>query len=207
MTDQTFSWDRSDWPSLLTAARAGVEEAVVEVFERLNGYCRMIAGDRHSAVLSPKLGASDIAQKSLMEAFAQFSEFEGQTEAELRSWLSTIVNHNVIDAARYFVQAERRSQAREMRIDLHLESSGFPVTSQPPSLAMRREETDLELARAVAQLPESQRRVVEMRFRDGSDYCRIATELGISEVAARKQCSRAIEALRKLLAAEHGTGI
>jgi RNA polymerase sigma-70 factor (ECF subfamily) len=205
MTDQTLPWDRCDWPGLLDAARAGVEEATVEVFERLDGYCRMIAGHRHSVALSQKLGASDIAQKSLLEAFATFSEFKGRTEAELRSWLSTIVNHNVIDAARHFRHAERRSQAREVRIDLHLESSGFPVTTRPPSLAMRREETDLELARAVARLPESQRQIVELRFRDGFDYRRIAVEMEISEVAARKQCSRAIETLRGHLAAEHGT--
>jgi RNA polymerase sigma-70 factor (ECF subfamily) len=207
MTDQFLPWDRCDWPGLLDAARAGVEEALVEVFERLDGYCRMIAGSRHSAVLSRKLGASDIAQKSLLEAFAQFSEFEGQTEAELRSWLSTIVNHNVIDAARHFVQAERRSQAREVQIELHLESSGFPVTSQPPSLALRKRESDQALARAVAQLPDSQRQVVELRFRDGFDYRSISEQLGISELAARKQCSRAIETLRRQLAAEHGTGI
>lgn len=207
MTDQILPWDRCDWPDLLTAARAGVDEALFEVFARLDGYCRMIAGSRHSAVLSPKLGASDIAQKSLLEAFSQFSEFEGRSEAELRSWLSTIVNHNVIDAARQFLLAERRSQAREVRIDLHLESGGFPVTSQPPSLALRREETDVALARAVAQLPDGQRQVVEMRFRDGLDYRQIAQQLAISEVAARKQCSRAIETLRRQLAAEHGTGI
>lgn len=207
MSDQTLPWDRCDWPSLLDAARAGVEQALVEVFERLDDYCRMIAGQRHSATLSPKLGASDIAQKSLLEAYATFSKFEGRTEAELRSWLSTIVNHNVIDAARHFRHAERRRLGREERIDRDFEPDDSCAVSQPPSLALRQQETDQELSRAVARLPESQRRVVEMRFRDGLDYRRIASELGLSEVAARKQCSRAIETLRRQLAAEHGTGI
>ena len=208
MADDTFRWSDCDWPSLLDAARSGVDEALSEVFERLNSYCRMLSGARLSVDLVPKIGASDIAQKSLLEAFAAFRTFDGHTEEELRSWLCTIVNHNVIDAARHYRTTERRTQRREVRLDDRRDVRKIPGPPQPPSLAIRRREADLALYRAVARLPERQQRVVELRYREGLDYRQIAAAMDLSEVAARKLSSRAIEALCNLLAAEtHGPGI
>jgi RNA polymerase sigma factor (sigma-70 family) len=74
-------------------------------------------------------------------------------------------------------------------------------------LALRRQEADAELERALAQLSSSQRKIVELRYRGGLDYRQIAATLDMSEVAARKTCSRAIETLRKLLATDDGTRI
>lgn len=190
-----------EWPCLLDAARAGVGDALGEVFERLDSYCRLVAGRELSAELQPKVGASDLAQKSLLEAFARFSSFQGQTEAELRAWLSTIVNHNAIDAARHFRDAERRSSRRELSLD---GGHGGGVTSRgpTPSLALCRQEDDIALHRAISRLTQPQRAVLEMRYRDGLDYRQIAAALDSSEVAVRKLYSRAIEALRNLLAAD-----
>jgi RNA polymerase sigma-70 factor, ECF subfamily len=206
MNADILTWTDCDWPSLLDAARAGVEEALGEVFERLNSYCRMLSGSLLSVDLVPKIGASDIAQRSLLEAFAEFRKFDGQTEAELRAWLSTIVNHNVIDAARHYRTAGRRTQTREVRLDAREHAATIAGPVQPPSLALRRQEADVELYRAVARLPENQRLVVELRYRSGLDYRQIAAAMEISEVAARKHCSRAIEALRKQLAGVDATG-
>jgi RNA polymerase sigma-70 factor (ECF subfamily) len=201
MTDQILPWDRTEWPSLLAAARAGDGGALGEVFERLDSYCRLVAGRELSAELLPKVGASDIAQKSLLEAFARFSSFQGQTEAEVRAWLSTIVNHNAIDAARHFRDAERRSTSREL--SLHDSRIGGVAGRGPtPSLALHRQEDDFALRQAIARLTQPQRAVLEMRYRDGLDYRQIAAALDSSEVAVRKLYSRAIEALRNLLAAD-----
>ncbi len=206
-TDPPPTWEQLNWPSLLEAARSGANGAVGEVFQRLDSYCVMIAGNRLSVDLAPKVGASDIAQKSLMEAFARFPVFNGCTEAEVRAWLTTIVHHNVIDAARHFRDAQRRSHTRELRLDADCGATEIPGPCQPPSLALRRQEADAALERALAQLSSSQRKIVELRYHDGLDYRQIASTLDISEVAARKLCSRAIKTLRKLLATNDGTRI
>ena len=203
--DSPLPWEQLDWPSLLDAARAGVEEAITEVFQRLNSYCSMIAGSRLPVDLAPKVGASDIAQKSLLEAFARFPVFSGRSEAEIRSWLATIVQHNVIDAARHYRTAQRRTHLREFHIDSENGAAEIPGSCPTPSLALRRQEQDVALERALAQLSDSQRRVVELRYREGCDYRQIAMAMAISEVAARKLYSRAIEVLRKLLATEDGS--
>jgi RNA polymerase sigma-70 factor (ECF subfamily) len=205
MKEQTLTWDRMDWPSLLSAARKGDGDALGAVFERLDGYCRLVAGRGLSTDLAPKVGASDIAQKSLLEAFAKFTTFHGQTEAEVRAWLSTIVNHNAIDAARHFRDAERRSTSRELPFD-DGRNGDLAGRGPTPSLALRRQEDDVALRQAIARLTGPQRAVLEMRYRDGLDYRQIAAALDSSEVAVRKLYSRAIESLRNLLAAD-GSGI
>jgi RNA polymerase sigma-70 factor (ECF subfamily) len=205
MKEQTHPWDRMDWPSLLTAARKGDGHALGEVFERLDGYCRLVAGRGLSADLAPKVGASDIAQKSLLEAFAKFPTFHGQSEAEVRAWLSTIVNHNAIDATRHFRESKRRSTNRERPFDSACDRNVAGI-GPTPSFALRREEDDVALRQAIARLTGPQRAVLEMRYRDGLDYRQIAVALDSSEAAVRKLYSRAIEALRNLLAA-NGSGI
>jgi RNA polymerase sigma-70 factor, ECF subfamily len=202
MKDQAPSWEQCDWPDLLDAARADIDEALNEVFRRLSAYCRMVAASDLGADLVAKVSASDIAQTSLMEAFARFRTFSGRTEAELRSWLATIVSHNVIDAARRYRTAGQRAQLREERLEGRHDGASLRGRTPSPSLALRRQETDVALQRAISQLPEKQLRAVELRYREGLDYRQIASAMEISEPAARKLCSRAIGALRIHLAAD-----
>ncbi len=195
-------WEQLDWPGLLAAARSGAVGAVDQIFQRLGSYGCLVAGGKLPPELVSKVGASDIAQQSLLEAFASFQSFSGSSEAEIRAWFSSIVHFNVIDAARHFRDAERRSCKRELPL---LDDGATPhlaAICQPPSAALRRKETDLALHRAVARLSDKQRQVIELRFRDGLDYHAIAAAMGMSEVAARKLGSRAIETLRKFLATD-----
>jgi RNA polymerase sigma-70 factor (ECF subfamily) len=162
---------------LLDAARKGIDEAIGEVFQRLNSYCCMIAGNSLSADLAPKMGASDIVQKSMLEALTRFPSFAGCTEAEVRSWLATIINRNVIDAARHYRDTQRRSCKREANLATKERTRQLPARCQPPSFALRRQEEDAALLRAIAQLGEKQRRAVEMRYHDGLTHRQIADAL------------------------------
>lgn len=192
-----------DWPALIAAACMGDDGAAGEVFARLANYCTMVAGSRLPADLGSKLGASDIVQKSFVEAFSQFASFSGSTEAEIRGWLRTIIDRNVIDAVRHYRHTARRDSAKERSLDgsgaLDLADSG-----RPPSFAMRRLEEDGALAQAVAALDEKRRRIIELRFRDGLAFREAAAAMGISEVSARKLCSRAVDDLRKMLGSDAG---
>jgi RNA polymerase sigma-70 factor (ECF subfamily) len=200
-----FPWSQHDWPCLLEAARGGVDGAASEVFERLSSYCSMVAANRLAGDLLPKVSGSDIAQKSLLEAFVRFPTFEGSSEAEIRSWLKSIIEHNAIDAARHYRDAQRRTVRQEQPLDSDRAATTIAAPAAPPSLALRKAEQDLELQRALAQLNDSQRRIIELRYREGLDFREAAAAMDISDVAARKLCSRAIEALRRLLARDDGT--
>jgi RNA polymerase sigma-70 factor (ECF subfamily) len=64
---------------------------------------------------------------------------------------------------------------------------------------VRRRETDDELLRAVAQLPERSQQVLELRHRMGLSHAEVAEELGMTEAAARKLWSRIVEELQERL--------
>lgn len=163
----------------------------------------MVAGSRLPADLSSKLGASDIVQKSFVEAFSQFPSFGGSTEAEIRGWLRTIIDRNVIDAVRHYRHTARRDTAKERTLD-GSGALGIVDSGRPPSFAMRQLEEDRELAQAVAALDDKRRQIIELRFRDGLAFREAGALMGISEVAARKLCSRAVDDLRKTLGSDAG---
>ena len=64
---------------------------------------------------------------------------------------------------------------------------------------------DEDLAAAVADLPETQRRAVELRFIDDRDYTDVAGLLAISPGTARVRVHRGLAALRAAIATPKGT--
>ncbi|PQO36556.1 hypothetical protein C5Y97_12305 [Blastopirellula marina] len=193
----TPSPETRDWRQLLADARGGDEAAIDDLWRSMRTYLLLIAESGLGDGLAAKVDASDIVQNSLLEAQRDFSRFTGDSETELKSWLRQLVKHNLIDVGRHY----RQAKSRDVRLEQSL-GSDSPVElvdrRQPTASSMiRREEADLELLRAVAQLPSEQRRLVEMRHRRGLTYEEIARELGVSEKTVRNRWAAAIAQLKK----------
>jgi RNA polymerase sigma-70 factor (ECF subfamily) len=189
----------NDWAELIEAAHGGDDAALGEICERLRDFLLLTADRGLNRGLRAKASASDIVQQSLLDAHQGFDGFHGATQAQLLAWLAKIVERNLIDLARQYCQTQQRDFSREMSIDQgdkQLEIAGPQKTG---SSIYRRREADEQLLRAVEELPERQRQVIELRHRHGLSYAEIAKHLDISEVAARKLWSRTIEDLRKKL--------
>jgi RNA polymerase sigma-70 factor (ECF subfamily) len=189
---------KSDWESLLTAARDGKEDALNEVWTRLRDYLLLMANDIGDE-LNGKFDASDIVQQSLLEAHEGFGRFRGTGETEIRAWLVRLVEHNLIDAGRRFRQTKQRDVRREHSINAYDHTSELPAPDKTASSLVRKKELDEELVRAVAQLPERSQQALELRHRQGLSHAEVATELGMTEQNARKLWSRTVEELRHLL--------
>lgn len=192
-----------DWAALLAAARSGDGTAIGEVCTLLQNYLLLAAEQRLGRDIQPKVAASDIVQLSLLEAHQEFSSFRGSSEAEVRIWLIRILEHNLIDSTRQFRGTQQRDVSREMPLGIGESRPDIAGPHRTASSILRRRETDEEMYRAVAQLPDRRRQVVELRHRDGRSYAEIGRELGISEVTARKLWSRAVEQLRSKLTSHH----
>ena len=186
------------WNELIQAARDGDDGALNEIWQQLRAYLLIFADQRMDDGLKGKLDASDIVQHSLMEAHRDFGSFRGQTEDELKSWSSRLVVHNLMDAGRRFRQSQQRSVAKEVAWDTLSDMSAARHQTSASSL-VRRRETDDELLRAVAQLPERSQQVLELRHRMGLSHAEVAEELGMTEAAARKLWSRIVEELQERL--------
>jgi len=155
-----------------------------------------------SPALSRKMDASDIVQKSMLEVHSGITGFKGTTPAEFRAWMIRIVDNNVIDAGRQFQKTQSRDIAREVPLDRDDLGSGLAGSHRTASSVMRRDETDVELIDAIAKLPKRRQRILELRHYEGLAYAEIGTEMGLSELAARKLYSRTIVELRKLMSFE-----
>jgi RNA polymerase sigma-70 factor (ECF subfamily) len=191
--------DTVGWVELIQAAREGDDGALNEIWRQLRLYLLIFADQRLDDGLRGKLDASDLVQQSLLEAHRDFSEFRGQSESELRSWISRLVVHNLSDAGRRFRQSRQRNVAKEVVLSADAELSAVKQESSASSI-VRRRETDDQLMRAVAELPERSQQIVELRHRLGLSHAEIGRELGMTEAAARKLWSRIVEELQERLA-------
>ena len=194
--DSQFS--ERDWPSLVSDARHGCDDALSEIISRLQGYLLLIANGQMRDSLQAKFGASDIVQNSLLDAHTGIDEFKGSTEAEMRAWLKQIVIHNLADEGRRYTIAQSRNVNRERSLELM--TTPLQTHNSGIRKAIQSESDKHKLAKAVNRLNARQQRVVEGRHRFGYSYKEIAEQLEITEVAARKIWSRALEQLRAFCA-------
>lgn len=200
---EEFASHQTEWTTLLDAARQGDSSALGEICEQVREYLLLTVQQELGGDLRSKLGASDIVQQSFLEAQQGINQFAGSSEGELRAWLKQIVVHNLVDSARQFRTTRQRDVTREMPLQWIDECRDFTSDQKTASSLIRHRETDEELLRAIAQLPQRQRRIIEMRHRDAMSYTIIAEKLAISEPAARKLWSRTVEDLRRILVTNH----
>jgi len=192
----------ASWLELIQAAREGNDAALTEIWQQLRSYLLIFTSSRLDEGLKGKLDASDIVQQSLLEAHRDFDTFRGQTEEELKAWIGRLVVHNLQDAGRRFRQSQQRNVEKEVAWSAETELSATMDQPSPSSL-VRRRETDDELLRAVAELPERSQQVLELRHRMRLSHAEVAQELGMTEEAARKLWSRTVEQLQKRLSARN----
>jgi RNA polymerase sigma-70 factor (ECF subfamily) len=172
--------------------------------ERYRPYLRLLARMRLDPRLRGKLDPSDAVQLTLLKAHQGREPFRGTTEAERLAWLRRIPANTPADALKQFGR-DRRDVARERPLEQTLRDSEAPLRallggppSSPSEHAMRHEDL-LRLARALEQLPEDQRTVVELHHLQDRAVAGIAAALGRTEAAVAGLVRRGLKRLRELL--------
>jgi RNA polymerase sigma-70 factor (ECF subfamily) len=194
--------------SLIAAARAGSTEALGELLQAWRDYLLLLANEELDSVLSPKGGASDLVQETFLEAQRDIGRFAGSTQGEWVRWLRTILEHNMANFRRGYLATEKRDVLREVPFGegddrSRFGAEPFVADTQTPSACAVAGEQQLRLEQAIARLPESQRRVIELRHREGLSFAEIGRQLGRSAEAARKLWSRAIKRLASKFDGHH----
>jgi len=186
----------------LEQARAGSQQALGSLFDGLRNYLLLIANQELPPDLQGKLGASDLVQETFLEAHRDFPQFQGQSEAELQSWLRQILQHNLSNATRHYRATDKRQLAREVS----LASLAEPLAERDsPSASLQRQERDLALAAALARLPDDYRQVIAWRNYERLSFQEIGERLQRSHEAARKLWVRALALLQEHLQAHEAT--
>lgn len=156
-----------------------------------------------AAILSP----ADVVQETLLEAHRKRDQFRGASDAELAAWLRQMLFFCVADACRAQFQA-KRDVARERSLERAIEESSarldawLAADQSSPSEKASREEDLLRLAGALGNLPDDQRRAVELKHLQNLSVAEIARELERSETAVGGLLRRGMARLRELMTHE-----
>jgi RNA polymerase sigma-70 factor, ECF subfamily len=170
-------------------------------------YLSLLARMQLDARLKGKVDLSGVVQQTLLEACQAAEQLTNRSAEEKAAWLRQALAHNLADQIRR-LRTDKRNIDRERALEEALERSsqrvqGWLAAEQSsPSTQAARHEQALRLAEALAQLPENQRRAVELRHLQGLGLVEIAAALECSKSAVVGLLHRGVHKLRGLLKAQ-----
>ena len=181
VVQQCHVTEKSD-EALMRAYVGGDEAAFQALFER---YGPIIYGLTKRHLRDDEL-AREITQQTFFRLHGARNDF--RLDSRLRPWLLTI--------AMNLVREHWRRQKRRRRVDIDVDDKAAPV---PERTAMELDERAKLVRQALAQLPASQREVIELHWFQERPYKEVAEILGTSEGAVRVRAHRAYNRLKVLL--------
>ena len=172
--------------------------------ERYRAYLHLLARHQLDERIQSKCDSSDLVQQTLLHAHEKIDEFRGQTEGELKAWLRRILANNLKNKMEEF-GSQKRDLARERSMEAALDDTssrleGWLAAEQPlPSDEAILNEHILNLAECLNQLPDDQRRALELRHLQDRSIEAISKEMGRTEAAVAGLIRRGMKKLRELL--------
>ena len=194
-------WDDS---ALVEAARWGETTAFEELVRRY----QTLAFRTAWLITGNAADAEEASQEGFVNAWRMLDRFDHRrgvlaiagrrTKSEtFRPWLLTIVAN----------QARIHRRSRQRRPALELDAIPGEMLIDPerlPDRLVEQREAQAELLRAMAELPERDRLVLELRYFLELSESEMAGVLGVAKGTVKSRLSRAIARLRTVLEAEPG---
>jgi RNA polymerase sigma-70 factor (ECF subfamily) len=175
-----------------------------QALERFRDYLRLLAGLQVGPRLRVKVDPSDLVQQALLKAHQARAQFRGQSSGEMAAWLRQILAHTLADLARDFGR-DRRDMGRERSLEATLDESSarleawLVASGMAPADQADRNEQLLQLADALAALPEPQRQAVLLRYYEGRPLEEIGERLQRTRAGVASLLRRGLDRLRKQL--------
>lgn len=171
----------------------GDERAFRQIFEALGPLVLAIAR-RHGL---RDAEAKDVVQQTFLGVHRARGDF--RRGAPVRPWIVTIARNVIRDHLR------RRYVRREDALEL---DGPIEPRVEAPEYGVPSAETLLGWAhKALAKLPEAQRRVIELHYLEGRSFAEVAKAVGCSEGAARVRAHRGYETIRGWLVDPTAAGL
>lgn len=137
--------------------------------------------------------AEDVLQESFIKAFQKIDQFKG--EVTFGAWLKRIVINKSLD----FIKAKKMRHVELNENLLHIAEDDDWMVPDETSVA--------QVNKAMDQLPEKYRYVVQLYLVEGYDHGEISQILGLTETTCRTRLLRGKGQLKELLKAKrYGTG-
>jgi RNA polymerase sigma-70 factor (ECF subfamily) len=170
--------------------------------ESFREYLRLLARMNMDPRLQARIDPSDLVQQTLLKAHEKQDQFRGKTDAERAAWLRAILANQMADALRRF---RRQQGSREQSIEEALDASSARLDAwlaaerSSPSERIVDQERLLEMAEAMARLPEDQRTALELRHLQGLSVPAAAQRMGKSPGAVASLLYRGMKSLRETM--------
>jgi RNA polymerase sigma-70 factor (ECF subfamily) len=176
---------------------------------KFRAYLSLLARLHIDRRLQGKLDLSGVVQQTLLEAYQAFAQLKDRSEAEKAAWLRRALANNLNDEIRKLT-TDKRNVERERSLQLALEESSARIQvwlateNSAPVNGILRQEQALQLANALARLPENQRLAVELRHLKGLSVSLVAQEMGSTKPAVIGLLNRGVKKLRQFLQDDAG---
>jgi len=176
--------DLSD-AQLVTAVARYNEVALAEVYRRHGGAVYGLA----RRVLANAAEAEDVTQDVFVRLWNEPDRFD-PARGSLRSFLLTQAHGRAVDA----VRASSARRAREVREARRTAGADYGVDHEMSDLAVAD-----QVARALGDLPEEERRAIELAYFDGYTYREVATLLEEPEGTVKSRIRNGMRRMRATL--------
>jgi RNA polymerase sigma-70 factor (ECF subfamily) len=172
--------------------------------EAFRHYLMLLARARLGPNQRAKIDPSDIVQQTLLDAHRKLDQFRGSSDAEMAGWLRKMLSCRVTDAFRALGR-QKRDAALERTLDPQMDETCSrlevwleAVQTSPSGKACRNEQL-IQLAAAMAGLPESQRGAIELHHLHGLSLKETAKQLECTSGAVVGLLRRGLVKLRESL--------
>jgi RNA polymerase sigma factor (sigma-70 family) len=172
--------------SLLARVASGDEDALGRLYDRFGRVAYGLA----LRVLRDERLAEDAVQDAFVAVWRQAASFRPE-RANARTWVLTFVHRRAVD----LVRREERRRAEP------LAPESEPAGGSAAEVAELRERREA-VQRALAQLPEEQRRPIELAYYGGFSQSELADRLGEPLGTIKSRMFAGLKQLRELLGAE-----
>ena len=159
-------------------------------------------------VLLRRFSPEDVVQDTLSSACSKIDFFENRPDVPVYFKLRTLLFQTIKDLERKNLQAQKRDAYKDLEVaggndtatQAQLSWNQFADTMTGPVTQLARGDRYALLRKALEELAENDRNILEMRHFDGLGNAECAQLLGIEPKAASIRYVRALERLRQKLA-------
>ena len=198
--------DQKDTDALLAQVEAGHRSAIDALCDRHRGRLRRMVAVRMDPRLMPRLDPSDVVQEALAEAARRLPAYLRERPLPFYPWLRQIAWERLVHLHDRHVRAQKRSVAREERLDLPLPDQSvvqladrLVAAQTSPSGRAIQAEMRCRVRLALDQMPLHDREVLVMWHLEELSVREIAALLGLSEAGVKSRHRRALERLVHVL--------
>ena len=183
---------------LIESFKKGDSRAFSLLFEKYRPRLAVLIHYKLSSERRHIVDVDDILQETFLEAVRDIGHFEYRSPGSFLSWLSSIADHVIIDAAR-FERRQKRDGGEPLRFRSESNPEGpEPAETKTPSRVLAQKEAVQALLEKLNALPEDYRQAILLAKIEGLNTQELAERLGKSREAAALLLHRAIQRFRQL---------